>query len=116
MTTDRPAGDWVPAACTLPTAEQPLRTAEFDDLFARDTLAVRHESAERIRLQLRPDPQVAARAADLAARETSCCSFFAFGLAIADGEISLIVEVGEPHTQVLAALAARAAARAGSPS
>jgi hypothetical protein len=25
---------WVPEACTLPTVEQPLRVAEFDDLFA----------------------------------------------------------------------------------
>ncbi|WP_245718914.1 hypothetical protein [Micromonospora rhizosphaerae] len=26
--------DWVPEACTLPTAERPLRVAEFDELFA----------------------------------------------------------------------------------
>ena len=25
---------WVPEACTLPTVEQPLRVAEFDELFA----------------------------------------------------------------------------------
>ena len=25
---------WVPQACALPTGEQPLRSAEFDDLFA----------------------------------------------------------------------------------
>jgi hypothetical protein len=25
--------DWAPDACTLPTAERPLRVAEFDDLF-----------------------------------------------------------------------------------
>jgi hypothetical protein len=25
---------WVPEACTLPTAERPLRLAEFDQLFA----------------------------------------------------------------------------------
>ncbi|MET8028575.1 hypothetical protein [Streptomyces avermitilis] len=25
---------WVPASCTLPTTEQPLRVAEFDALFA----------------------------------------------------------------------------------
>ena len=25
---------WVPEACTLPTVEQPVRVAEFDELFA----------------------------------------------------------------------------------
>ncbi|MEU9473975.1 hypothetical protein AB0D78_47270 [Streptomyces avermitilis] len=25
---------WIPASCTLPTTEQPLRVAEFDALFA----------------------------------------------------------------------------------
>ncbi|MEV4838269.1 hypothetical protein AB0K05_27425 [Nonomuraea sp. NPDC049486] len=31
---------WVPSACTLPTAEQPLRVAEFDALFADAVRAV----------------------------------------------------------------------------
>ena len=25
--------DWAPTSCTLPTAEQPLRLAEFDEFF-----------------------------------------------------------------------------------
>ena len=33
--------DWAPDACTLPTAERPLRVAEFDDLF---TFVVRAEA------------------------------------------------------------------------
>ena len=32
--------DWTPATCTLPTAEQPLRVAEFDDLFRECVIAV----------------------------------------------------------------------------
>ena len=40
---------WVPEACTLPTVDQPLRVAEFDELFAT---AVR--PAERVgRTELR---------------------------------------------------------------
>ncbi|MEV6153769.1 hypothetical protein AB0L53_25835 [Nonomuraea sp. NPDC052129] len=31
---------WVPSECTLPTAEQPLRVAEFDALFAEVVRAV----------------------------------------------------------------------------
>jgi len=36
----RAAGSWVPDACTLPTAERPLRLAELDDLFATAVRAV----------------------------------------------------------------------------
>jgi hypothetical protein len=104
---------WVPDACTLPTVEQPLRRAEFDDLFAHDVLAVHRDSPQRLRLELAPSPEVVSRVAGLAARETGCCSFFAFDVAIADGTASLTVETGPEHEAVLAALAARAQARIG---
>jgi predicted metalloendopeptidase len=29
-----PQAAWVPEACTLPSVEQPLRVAEFDEVFA----------------------------------------------------------------------------------
>jgi hypothetical protein len=86
MTANLLGGDWVPDACTLPTVEQPLRWAEFDDLFAGDVIGVVRESPQRVCLQLRPAPEVAARAADLAVRETGCCLFFTF--ALADGAVS----------------------------
>lgn len=111
MTTNLLGDDWVPRACTLPTVEQPTRRAEFDDLFAHDVLAVHRESSQRIVLDLRPDPDAAARAAGLAAKETGCCSFFAFDLAMADGAVSLRVETADAHRDVLAAFAARAEAR-----
>lgn len=113
MTINQIEDDWVPDACTLPTVERPLRRAEFDDLFARDVLAVVPESPQRLRLTLRPDPAVAARAAELAARETDCCSFFAFDLAIADGEVRLGIGTAPAHERILAALGARAASRFG---
>ena len=72
--------DWVPEACTLPTVEQPLRRRKFDDLFAQDVLTLTHEPPTRVRLELRPDLAVAVRAAGLAVKETSCCSFFTFEL------------------------------------
>ena len=34
----------VPDACTLPTADQPLRIAEFDALFIRETTRVNHHT------------------------------------------------------------------------
>lgn len=105
--------DWVPEACTLPTAERPLRRAEFDSLFANDVVGLVHESAQRVRLELRADPEVAARAADLSVKETGCCSFFAFDLSIADGHVTLTISAPEPHASVIAALAARAESRIG---
>lgn len=99
--------DWVPAACTLPTAEQPLRRGEFDALFAEDVLRVDQLSPLQVRLELRPDAEVAARAAGLAAKETGCCSFFTFALAITEGTVSMTVSTEQEHRTVLAALGAR---------
>jgi hypothetical protein len=115
MTYDLMVDDnWVPAACTLPTAEQPLRRAEFDGLFAVDVLSVNQVSSLEVRLELRPDAEVAARAASLAAKEAGCCSFFTFGLSITDGTVSMTISTEEAHEAILAALGARAQAKVGS--
>lgn len=43
----------IPDACTLPSAERPLRLAEFEDLFARHVRSVdRDRDGERVRLHL----------------------------------------------------------------
>ncbi len=42
----------VPAACTLPTAEQPLRLAEFDELYATAVQAVDVIAPTRTRMRL----------------------------------------------------------------
>ncbi|TDB83443.1 hypothetical protein E1264_28385 [Actinomadura sp. KC216] len=99
---------WTPQACTLPTAERPLRVAEFDALFADAVTAVRPDGPGRVRLELRADPLVAGRAAELAARETGCCSFFTFTLTATGGALELQARVDEPHIEVLDAMAARA--------
>lgn len=97
----------MPSACTLPTVDRPLRVAEFDALFAAASGVERVAPGEpRIALP----PEEAGTAATLAVRETGCCSFFTFTLTIAAGELTLGVAVGEPHVEVLDALAARAAA------
>src|SRR5262245_37548594 len=116
MTVDRSLNlvapeDWFPASCTLPTAEQPLRRREFDELFAHDVSSVQVESPGRTRFELRADPEVAARAAALALKESGCCSFFTFDLAIAAGGASLVVSTAPSHEDVLAALRARAEAQ-----
>lgn len=99
---------WVPEACTLPTPEQPLRLAEFDALFARDVTGVRRVAADVADLTLRPDPAVAARAADLAVRETACCSFFEFTITMTGGRTSMWIRTPAAQIPVLDAVVERA--------
>ena len=100
---------WVPDTCTLPTVERPLRLAEFDDLFATVLLSQQRIAPTRLRWHL--DPTAQQRARDLAARESSCCSFFSFAFTKVGDELH--VEIGVPAGQVavLDALAGRAAER-----
>ncbi|WP_207947325.1 hypothetical protein [Actinomadura sp. 7K507] len=61
-------------------------------------------------MAMRPEPDVAGRAAELAARETGCCSFVTFTLTATGGDLALHVSVGDRHIEVLDVLAARATA------
>lgn len=104
---------WVPDACTLPTADQPLRLAEFDALFAADVTDVQQPSADTALLILRPDARIAARAADLAARETACCSFFEFTLTATGGQLTMRIRTPPAQQRVLDAVVERARRAAG---
>jgi hypothetical protein len=106
-------GAWVPQACTLPASDRALRVAEFDGLFAAAVRGIDRVEPTRLRLDLRPSPQVAGRAAELTVAETGCCSFFTFALTAASGRLTLEVTVPAPQAGVLDALADRAAAAAG---
>ncbi|MGV9595396.1 hypothetical protein ACWDR1_01900 [Streptosporangium sandarakinum] len=109
MTRDIALGlGWAPSVCTLPTAEQPLRVAEFDALFTDAVRGVARPEPTRLRLELVFSPGNAARAAELTARENGCCSFFTFTLTIAGGGLTLEVTVPAEHTEVLDALQVRA--------
>jgi hypothetical protein len=102
----------VPDACTLPRVEQPLRLAEFDDLFATAVRRVDPVSASHARLHLTGPAGLADRVRDLAARETGCCSFFTFTTIprpATDGEaVVLDIEVPAAYADVLASLTQRA--------
>lgn len=101
--------EWVPQACTLPTAERPLRAAEFDELFAASVLGSSRPDPDRLVLSLEPTGEVAGRVADLAMRETGCCSFFTFVLTAAGGALRLDISVPAGQVAVLDALAVRVA-------
>lgn len=96
-------------ACALPTAERPLRMAEFDDLFAVALRGQERLAPTRLRWRLDPAAEQTARA--LASRETQCCAFFSFTFTPVDGAVQVDVTVPEAHTGVLDALAGRAGAR-----
>ena len=111
--------DWVAVdTCTLPTADQPLRVAEFDDLFATALRAIeRPDAAVRARLVLAGGDDLAERVQRLADAETACCSFVTFTLTplatdkvdAADRTVlALDIEVPVARADVLAALVQRA--------
>ena len=118
---DPRATEWVAVeACTLPTADQPLRVAEFDDLFATALRAIEHSGAPvRARLVLAGGDDLAEQVQRLADAETACCSFFTFTLTLrplatdkvdaADRTmLALDIEVPVARADVLAALVQRA--------
>lgn len=113
---DPAADEWVAAdACTLPTAEQPLRVAEFDDLFATGLRSIEYPNgSRRARLVFDGEDDLADRVQRLADAETSCCSFFTFTLTPrptddpAGVRLALDIEVPAARAGVLAALVRRA--------
>jgi hypothetical protein len=100
----RDDGPRVPVACTLSRAQQPVRGAEWGDLFGTDVLEIRRVNPTSALLVLRPDPLVAARAADLAVRETQCCSFFVFTQTASGGTLTVEIVVPPEQSATLDAL------------
>ncbi|MEH1125266.1 hypothetical protein [Micromonospora sp. CPCC 206061] len=95
----------VPDACTLPAAEQPLRLAEFDDLFATSVRRVDPVSTTQAPLHLTGPAGLTDRVRDLAARETSCRSFVTFTTtpqeATGGEAVVLDVEIPAAHADML---------------
>jgi hypothetical protein len=105
-------------ACTLPTVAQPLRLAEFDELFATTLERVRRMRPDRLRLTLRGGGSLSERVHDLTGRESACCSFFTFTLTPVTTDdpapTRLLLDIAVPRNRidVLDALADRAAGMA----
>ncbi|SNY45506.1 hypothetical protein [Paractinoplanes atraurantiacus] len=95
-------------SCTLPTAERPLRLAEFDELFSTAVREVDSVDDTHARLRLAGPDRLAATVRDLTRRESECCSFFVFTVtAEPGGTVLLDIEVPPRHADVLAALIGR---------
>lgn len=109
---------WVPVdACTLPTADQPLRVAGFDALFATALQGIERPAPgrTRARLILAGDDGLSDRVRELVAAETACCSFFSLAVTNVDAGAALALDVEVPvaRTDVLDALLDRASAVRG---
>jgi hypothetical protein len=101
-------------ACTLPTAKRPLRLTEFDELFATAVRSIERSGDTSARLLLVGDAGLAERTRRLANAESSCCSFFTFGVtALEEGQVAFDVEVPPAYADVLAGVVTRAAAAQG---
>ena len=105
----------VPDACTLPTAERPVRRAEFDDLFAL-TRDVDRRAPTLARLTFSGTDDLVETVRDLAARETECCSFFHFTVTAEPGGVVLDIEVPPVRVAVLDAIESRLPALRGTSS
>ncbi|MFD6161899.1 hypothetical protein ACFWF7_14860 [Nocardia sp. NPDC060256] len=105
MTINVASSGWVPDACTLPTVEQPVRVAEFDEFFGSSVHHVDRPQPTRLDVQLAADAEAVGR--DLAAREVGCCSFFTFVFDTSATGSVMHIDVPAAYVDVLDALQAR---------
>jgi len=96
----------IPHSCTLPTAERPVRLAEFDRLLGLAASTKRH-GATHLSFSFPDADGTFDRALDLTARESSCCSFFDFEVARGAGRVLVGVRVPEQHADILDSLESR---------
>jgi hypothetical protein len=97
--------NWFAATCTLPRVEQPLRVAEFDELFR--TALRRSTRTQRTELELVISAESEPTARGLAERETRCCSYFRFEFDPTPDGLVMRIDLPEDHVDVLDALQAR---------
>ena len=100
-------------ACTLPTADCPLRVADFDALFAAHLRRVERPAATEASLVMVGGPDLVDRVQRLADSESSCCAFFDFTVTERRDEVVLDVVVPPAYADVLAGLVSRAASALG---
>ncbi|MDO9485651.1 MAG: hypothetical protein Q7K25_06290 [Actinomycetota bacterium] len=106
--------EWASNSCSLPTAERHLRIEEFNAFFKDDVAGVSKRPQGEVHLTLRPGDAVAQRAAQLAVRESTCCSFFTFHLIIGNATSEMFVSADAQHSSVLDDLAQHATVQSGS--
>ncbi len=92
----------IPIACTLGADDAGLRIEEWRRFFEYSVDAADMVGADRVRLRLKPSPDVLLAAVDLASREKSCCTFFDFSIDVQLDGYWLVIGVPPEATGVLA--------------
>lgn len=90
----------------MPSAERPLRLAEFEALVGSNLICQDRTDERRLRWLLEAKSEAPIR--ELADRESECCSFFSFTITADAGGVRVDVEVPGEGTATLDALQARA--------
>ena len=96
----------IPHSCTLPTAERPVRLAEFHTLLDSATTSQRHDDTH-LTLCFDDADGLEAQARELTARESSCCSFFDFNVAKDAGQVIVGIQVPGQYSSILDSLESR---------
>jgi MerR family copper efflux transcriptional regulator len=91
-----------PIACSLTEDERPERLEAWVGLAGQATR--RQTVSGGVRLDFEPSAQTAARLADLAAREATCCRFFSFRLGVEADRLWFEVRAPEDAQEVVTAL------------
>lgn len=89
-------------ACTLSPSDASDRLTEWAELLAH--VSERRATENGLFLRLPPDPTIVAQAAELAVRESQCCSFFTFSMTVDATGTSLDVTAPPGGRAVLDAL------------
>jgi hypothetical protein len=101
----------IPASCTLPSSEQPMRVRELETLLAT-AIAWHRPEPRHLRVTFAGGESTWATVRDLVALESACCSFFAFTVTTGDDRVVLDVRVPTGQVGVLDGLAALAGGEA----
>jgi len=94
----------VPASCTLPSAQRPVRVEELEALFATASRTER-VGDRHLRVSFTGRQGLDQQVRELTARESECCSFFAFAVSTLPGQVVLDVRVSAARVHVLDGLA-----------
>jgi hypothetical protein len=91
----------IPIVCTLTPGDAYDRVSEWRDFLAGSVLSAAVVGDTELRLALDPLPESLLCAVDLSQRETACCSFFDFSLAISDSSCTLVIRVPPDAAPIL---------------
>lgn len=90
-------------ACTLTSDQRVERQREMEEL-ARRSVVGREQQGRLVRLHYRHTPQVEAAVRDLVRRESQCCAFLAFDIAVEGARLTLEIRGPEGSEEVLGAI------------